>query len=231
MAPASKRDQNPTGGIQKCQSAEPRSYAACVTSIIYGIKANISSGFFDGRQFPSLEPYYIDNLNCDQPPNFKLTLSKTYIKGISGFQVVQVIPNYSPYVLKLNLPKLMVSGLYDLNTQISVIPLTGKGNFIVDLNNTQAEIRVQFLKDPQGLLKIGTVETRIKFGPSKFKLTGLFGGDKAANKLGNDVINLNPGFILDRVRPRISQHVSDTLYKIHVAIFQGLKYEDVFPST
>ncbi|XP_062553086.1 uncharacterized protein LOC134218194 [Armigeres subalbatus] len=220
--------------LQVC-SRNDEKLGECITKVVDKIRPNIANGEYGGgRTAPKLDPFSIDKLDIDNGPSFRAKMRNVTIDGLSKFEIQKIrpdIPNKRFYITA-KVPSCLVRGKYELNMNILLLKIAGKGNFNLTLDDTLVNMKVQYYlepKDGKSLLKFHPVELKIKFDKAVFYLQNLFGGDPALERIGNEAINANPHLLLDEVKPAIRDNLRDTLTLISNSVVEGSEEDELLP--
>ncbi|XP_053696325.1 uncharacterized protein LOC128743722 [Sabethes cyaneus] len=220
--------------LEVCSTSDPQ-LNQCIANVVEKLRPNIASGNYGpGRIATKLDPYFIEKLNIDHGPSFRANLNNVNIEGISKFELRKIREDlpYKRFNISAKLPSLYVYGQYELNMNILLLRIAGKGNFNLTLEDTLVSLKVQYQLDPKDgkdYVKFLPVDMKLKFAGAKFWLQNLFNGDPVLEQVGNQAINSNPHLLLDEVRPSIEEHLRESLTEISNTVVQGAEERELLP--
>ncbi|XP_055546855.1 uncharacterized protein LOC129731113 [Wyeomyia smithii] len=220
--------------LQVCSVSDPN-MGQCIANVVDKLRPNIASGNYgEGRVAAKLDPYYIEQLKIDHGPSFRANLNNVNVEGISQFEVRKIREDLANkrFNITAKLPSLLVYGKYDLNMNILLLRISGKGNFNLTLDNTLVSLKLQYDLDPKdgkNYIKFKPVDMRLKFDGAQFYLQNLFNGDPVLEKVGNQAINSNPHVLLEEVRPSIEGHLRESLTEISNTVVKGAEERELLP--
>ncbi|XP_055546858.1 uncharacterized protein LOC129731116 [Wyeomyia smithii] len=221
--------------LSVCSRNDPN-LGQCITNVVYRIRKNVADGNYgDGRAAPKLDPMHFPQLAINNGPGFKLVLSDVTIRGASGFNIQQLRDNLPAkrFDIVSTIPVMHISGQYDLNMSILLLKVNGKGKFNLVLNDTIANMRMEYQTVPSGgknFVRFHPIELKLKFTKARFNFNGLFNGDPALEEFGNKAINENPHLLLDEVRPSFEKNLARVFTEISNSVVQGAEESELLPS-
>ncbi|XP_001653027.2 uncharacterized protein LOC5569810 isoform X2 [Aedes aegypti] len=209
----------------------------CIMKVVDKIRPNIANGDYGGgRTAPKLDPFSIDKVDIDHGPSFRAKMRDVTIVGLSKFVLRKIRPDLpnKRFLISASVPSCYVRGKYELNMNILLLKIAGKGDFNLTLGDTQVNMMVQYYLEPKGgknYLKFRPVEIKIKFDKALFYLKNLFGGDPTLEEIGNQAINANPHLLLDEVKPAIKDKLQESLTYISNSVVDGAEEDELLPRT
>lgn len=220
--------------LEVCSRDDPN-LGECIMKVVDKIRPNIANGDYGGgRTAPKLDPFSIDKVDIDHGPSFRAKLRNVTIDGFSKFVLKKVrsdLPNQR-FLISATVPSCFVKGKYELNMNILLLKINGKGDFNLTLDNTLVNMMIQYYLEPKGdkkYLKFRPVELKIKFDKAKFYLKNLFGGDPTLEEIGNQAINANPHLLLDEVKPAIKNKLQESLTFMSNSVVEGAEEDELLP--
>ncbi|XP_055642799.1 circadian clock-controlled protein daywake-like [Toxorhynchites rutilus septentrionalis] len=222
--------------LEVCKRNDP-ALGQCIINVVEKIRPNIASGNYgENRNAPPLDPLLIDKIDIDHGPSFRANLRDISIAGVSGFVIRKIrddVPNRM-FNISAKLPSLLVKGKYDLDMNILLLKISGRGPFNLTLDDTLVSLKVKYFlepKDGKNYLKFHPVGLKIKFNDARFYLKNLFNGDPALEEIGNQAINANPHVLLDEVKPSLMDKLTLSLTEISNAVVAGGEEDELLPSS
>ncbi|XP_055596424.1 uncharacterized protein LOC129746657 [Uranotaenia lowii] len=217
-----------------CHTEDPK-FSECVADVVDKIRPNIASGNFGkDRVAVPLDPYWMDKMDIDHGRSFRCFLRNVTIEGVSTFQILKIKKDIPAkrFNITVRIPKLFVFGKYDLDMNILLLKISGKGDFNLTLGNTLVSLKLQYFadtKDGKDYMQYRPLEIKFKFDKAEFYLKNLFNGDPALEKIGNQAINADPHVLLEEVRPSMEQQLRDSLTDISNTVVRGSEILELLP--
>lgn len=207
----------------------------CIMKVVDKLRPNIANGDYGGgRTAPKLDPFAIEKVDIDHGPSFRAKMRNVTIDGLSKFVLKKIRPDLPSkrFLISATVPTCFVRGKYELNMNILLLKINGKGDFNLTLDNTLVNMMVQYYiesKDGKNYFKFRPVELKIKFDKAKFYLKNLFGGDPTLEEIGNQAINANPHLLLDEVKPAMKDKLQESLTYISNSVVEGAEEDELLP--
>uniref|UniRef100_A0A8D8JSC3 Protein takeout n=2 Tax=Culex pipiens TaxID=7175 RepID=A0A8D8JSC3_CULPI len=220
--------------LKVCSRSDPK-LSQCITNVVDMIRPNIASGDYGpGRKAPGLDPYPIAQMKIDHGASFKCNLDDVVIEGVSKFEIKKIRQNIPEkgFNITVRLPTTFVHGKYDLNMNILLLQLTGKGPFNLTLENTLVNFKIRYFlepKDGKEYFKFHPIDLRFKFDKAQFYLKNLFNGDPTLEQIGNQAINANPHILLEEVRPSMEAHLKKSLTAVANKVVENSTEQELLP--
>lgn len=146
----------------------------------------------------------------------------------SGFETD---PTHGKFEMRATVPKVQLTGLYNIQGKVLVLPIQGDGRSTLDFENLQITIKAKpVLVTKNGRQYIEAAKFKLDFTTTRFGLhfTNLFNGDKMLGDNMNLFLNENSADILAELKPSI-QLALEQIFEILVnRIFAKVPYEDLF---
>lgn len=220
--------------LSVCSRNDPN-LEQCIINVVERIKPNVAAGDYgDGRPAPKMDPVYFERLAITNGPGLQLNLTQVTIDGNSKFKIQKI--RFNPDERKLNItaiiPRLDITGKYGLDMAILLMRATGKGDFHIVLNDTIANLKVEYKVVPtngKNYIRFNPINLKLKFPKARFYLTGLFNGDRELEAFGNRAINENPNLLLDEVKPVFEKNLARIFTDISNSVVQGAEESELLP--
>lgn len=218
--------------LTACSSGDP-GFERCVKAVVEAIRPAIAEGNYGEGQpkAPPLEPISIDQMTIDRGAGFRCKLTDVKIAGAGDFAMRRVKLNKSEkmFNVSVRLPTMLVRGQYELDMQILVLRISGRGDFNLDLNNTICNMQMTyFFKDDQ-TVQFRPITVKLRFDKARFQLENLFNGDPTLGRVGNEAINQDPHVLLSEVKPAFEESLGKYFTDIANAAVAGASEQDILP--
>ncbi|XP_058819344.1 uncharacterized protein LOC131682126 [Topomyia yanbarensis] len=220
--------------LSVCSRSNPN-MEKCITNAVYRIRQNVANGDYgDGRSATRLDPIYFDKLAIVNGQGLRLILTNVTIQGASGFEIKKIRDHLAErkFDIVSKIPVMQINGKYDLDMNVLLMKTTGKGHFNLVLNDTIANMLMEYQVAPVGgknFIRFNPIDLKLKFGKARFNLTGLFSGDPTLEQVGNRVINENPNLLLDEVKPVFEANLGRIFTDISNSVVQGAEESELLP--
>ncbi|XP_064548412.1 protein takeout [Drosophila montana] len=185
--------------IQKCTIADEKCLLDGMNYVIRNYAATGSKGLGLVR----LDPLRIKKLSLGKNPNspvsIDLSFSNADLIGLSEAQVQRVSAFTKdlsrPIVFDMASPRITLRGPYSVEGRVLILPVVGKGNAQIVLENCQVHAVVKLSTVSKGPHQTyaEVTEVKMRLEPSRviYKLDGLFNGQKELSENLHVLINEN----------------------------------------
>lgn len=168
-------------------------------------------------KIPPLDPMTIDNIQFNEKASVvqvTATFSKVVVKGLRGLvpKSVNVDPATKTIKLALSIPALYVTGTYNIDGVILLLPVKGNGPFTLNLTNIEGE-GVCHLSREGDKVKLGALKITFKIGTIRVRLDSLV-GEPSVGEAINNMLNDNSQQIFDDIKPKIEQQLGERILDI-----------------
>ncbi|XP_014254914.1 protein takeout-like [Cimex lectularius] len=191
-------------------------------------------------RLPPLDPLVLDKVEISPTGasgsvTMRLRCYRCHVYGLKNarLQDVKLNLNKRQINIKLNIPRLVVTGKYDVSGRILVLPISGRGISNITLTN----VNVVAGLDWKSLKRKGEeysqfVKHRVTFTASllRINLSNLF-GDRLLSDNMNLILNENWREVLRDLAPSISDTVGHIIRVTLNQIFDLIPYSQFFPDT
>ncbi|XP_034238684.1 protein takeout-like [Thrips palmi] len=197
--------------VVPCKSKDP-GLNECVRQAAQDIIVKGAKGIPE-LGIPVLDPAKVGKLELER--NGALTMSLVFNNsthyGLAGIKIrsASVDPRNNVYNFSVLIPHYVVSGEYDINGRVILLPINGRGQANLTFTNTEAEWSfsgVQEQRDGQTFLRLDKLVTRIHDDSPKrvqVHFDGLFGGNKLLGDTMNNFMNTNWKEITQQLKPSV----------------------------
>ncbi|KAK4879329.1 hypothetical protein RN001_007475 [Aquatica leii] len=219
--------------IHICKRSDP-DVAKCIMNSIEVIRPRLKKGITE-LGVPALEPLRIHDLDIGRgSPNFKADLTNIDVFGSSDFQIHKLKVNVPTltFRVQVTLPLLRLSGHYDVNARILVVPFKGQGKFHANATQcTGTAVLKGSLNEQNGVkrLHFTKLDLKLQIGDYNIKLESGANSDPIIIQAANDVFNQNRKDFIEIAAPFIETRVSEMILEIANDIVKNFEYDEVFP--
>jgi len=221
--------------LPRCHAGDGQCLKQTITQTLTLVK--------NGRReinLPPIEPLHVSKLEINQgndsPVAITLSFRDLNVYGLSTATVTKVNgfeadPRTSKYELEAKVPKLTLRGKYKINGKVLILPITGKGNSELVLDNVL--FRIKFIPkttEREGKRFIHTDKFKLNFDTTRLHLyfENLFGGDKLLGDNMNRFLNDNWEDILRELKPAVVDAFTTIVTSVINGIFSKVSYDDIF---
>lgn len=200
----------------------------------------IKKNRFEDFGMPPIDPLLIQKMDIEQGGNNSVQISLKFRKvslfGLSDARVYKISgfqadPERNKLEIKLKTPLGVIEGPYSINGKVLVLPIQGKGNIKLELQNLDVTLKFLTKKVERNGKKFMEVE-RSKFSydvtGAKVHFTNLFNGDKVLGNNMNAFLNENWRISLDELRKPIGTSFSEVFKNLLNKVFEGSPYDEFF---
>ncbi|KAK9504242.1 hypothetical protein O3M35_010617 [Rhynocoris fuscipes] len=192
-------------------------------------------------RLPRLEPLLLERVeihpsNNGGSINMRLTCYKCLVIGLSQSKLkdIKLDLDKRHIDIKLSIPRLSVTGKYDVAGKVLLFPITGKGISNITLTDldVNAGLDWKLIKRKRHEFSQFT-RHRVTFTATglKMHLSNLFNGDKLLSDNMNMILNTNWREVLNDLKPSISDTVGQIIRITLNQIFDVIPYSQFFPDT
>lgn len=181
-----------------CSKSDPK-LSECIEKVIANGGAKFTEGIPELGIAP-LDPVQLGTVYVDNP-SLKLIFTDTVVTGLKGFRV-------NSYKINLEKKKAMfdftanvtLKAHYDMNGQILILPIKGKGQSKIKITNLNIVVKYDF-EDVNGHWVIPSYKDHYKMDRAQFKFNNLFNGNKELGDTIHTVINTNWEPVIKELAP------------------------------
>lgn len=187
-----------------------------------------------------IDPLLIKKMDIEQGGNASVTinlkfrnvnligLAKSEVYKITGFKED---PEKNKLEIKFKSPLGTIQGPYQINGKILVLPIQGKGNVTLNLENL--DISLKFLtakveRDGKIYMHIERSKFSYDVTGANVNFTNLFNGDKALGDNMNAFLNINWRILLDELKKPITTSFAEVFQKLMNEMFEKTPYNEFF---
>ncbi|XP_041973773.1 protein takeout-like [Aricia agestis] len=208
---------------------------ACVLENIEHLRPYLARGIPE-LHVPSIEPFYIPELIAISGELASLHASGKNLKvsGLSNYTVKSLDVDLDKITIraKVRFPKLHFDGLYNIDTQILVVPIKGEGALTAHASKCEADVVIKSKIDNRNgadYLRFTKADISVAVKDYMIRLDGLFNGDKALGDATNEVINQNKQDFLKATLPYLEKTVAKLVLDLANKIMESTPYSELLP--
>ncbi|KAK5638341.1 hypothetical protein RI129_012636 [Pyrocoelia pectoralis] len=212
--------------------------SACIYDSIMELKPQLINGIPE-LGVPGLEPLLLDTIVIDSlGGGTRLATNLTDLKvfGASGFDILKLTPTLTKkgynFRFDVNIPKLRITAMYELDSKILFLDLKGKGPFYANVSDYHFECIMKGHKvkiEERNHLEFEDMKCNLVIGDVSVLLDKLFERNPTLAKATNDVINDNAHVLFDEIKPGVLKAVAKRFTEIANKITLSFTYEELFP--
>ncbi|KAG8221912.1 hypothetical protein J437_LFUL002471 [Ladona fulva] len=234
-APVAAKPAKIPSYIHVCKKNDPK-VNDCIKKSIEDMRPQLIKGIPE-INVPAFEPLVLPEVvvkSGNPGANFKATGKNVKVYGGGGFILdsVQADLNKNEFKASLTFPNLFFESAYEVDGQILVLPLKGKGPLTANATNVKGEILLKGeVKEKGGdkFLTFTSLNVKVKIDNYKIHLDGLFGGDKVLGDATNAALNEGNVDFIRAVTPVVEETTAAVLLKIANQIVESFTYDELFP--
>ncbi|XP_011631203.1 circadian clock-controlled protein-like [Pogonomyrmex barbatus] len=185
-------------------------YNKCILKQVQILTPLLAKGV-PSLKLPALDPLFLPSLTVDrnlESLKIKANMSQIRVYGGTNYilQDLKANPNDLTVSFKARVPHMYVSGDYDVQGRLLLLPLSGIGNFKGNFTDTDVQVSAQGkeVTDKNGVqrFEIDKLITKIRVGDGNIKLKSPPAHTLAADAAAT-FFNANPRLVLDIASPII----------------------------
>ncbi|XP_063374598.1 circadian clock-controlled protein daywake-like [Cydia amplana] len=197
--------------IKQC-SYNDAEFASCVKQQVVLSLPQFTKGIPE-LGVPSIDPIDLDDIIIDGN-GLKLSLRKAQMHGLSTVHVTDLKVNLKDesFTLKF-VANMSVSGVYNIDGRILVLPIKGDGDCLILVDNTEVEISSKLtpVKGKTGEhLKLVTPNYKYQIEKTTFQFKNLFNGNKELSDSMHQFANANWKQLMDDLAPPVIKQIVRT---------------------
>ncbi|GAB1869773.1 Circadian clock-controlled protein [Camponotus japonicus] len=223
-------------GVTSCPRTDNLEYNKCILKQLETLTPLLVKGV-PSLKLPALDPLFLPSLTVDrnlESLKLKANMSQIRVYGATNYVVhdLKANPNDLTVSLKVQLPHVYMSGEYDVQGRLLLLPLSGVGNFKGNFTDTEAQVSAQGkeVTDKNGVqrLEVDKLVTKIRVGHGNIKLkappTHTLAADAAAT-----FFNSNPRLVLDIASPIIEDTAATVSKALAARALSVLTKQELVP--
>ncbi|GLG97779.1 Protein takeout [Gryllus bimaculatus] len=189
-------------------------------------------------KLPSLNPLRVQEIRVDQEGSvgLNLLLRDLDIVGLGDGDLRSVRFDPKQLVLDVHLfvPRLQLLGKYNISGRILIIPIHGKGDANITLDNVPLNYTLRFaMETRKGKEYLKVVDKNIEFDASQahFTFENLFDGDERLRANVRRVVNENWRQVIEDIGPPVVSAIGEVVTQLLKGFVSAVPYDELFPDT
>ncbi|XP_044726747.1 protein takeout-like [Chrysoperla carnea] len=188
---------------------------------------------YPSLNIPVLSPLKIDQIKVENTGQLNIVINDAVVRGLedakaSKFNIDLKSHNIN---LRLNIPNLNIQGEYEMEGQVLVLPLNGKGACNITAVNGDFDIAVSYtLYDKDGVqyAKIEKVDVAIDIKDAHLYFANLLNAKKQVSDDINALLNKEWRQVIHDLEPAIKETVSLIVTQVGNGIIDKVPYAEIF---
>jgi len=228
QAPASGQNKY-DDRVKACydKNKEVDKFSVCLTQVWHDLREELSKGIPE-EKIPPLDPLSIKNFLMEVKGDVvdaKANFLDIIVKGGGKFEFEQLQIHKANKSLTgtLKFPVLYISGKYDMQGEILLLPINSKGLFTLNLTAVVAHV-VGHLGRKSGILTLEKVDIDFTVKDIKIELVDPDNKDAIGDAVRN-MLNDNSQAILEDIRPDLAKKIGDVVMNNMGTAFKSLPAE------
>ncbi|KAF6200078.1 hypothetical protein GE061_006379 [Apolygus lucorum] len=231
-------------GVSVSESAKfPKNWKNCkndekLNDCLKDALQNVIPFFVEG--IPNLGVHSLDPLHFDQisigkgsgPVSLDLDFMDFDVTGIKDVTVDSVDTDWKIMRLEGSTPKLELKGKYKIDGKVLVLPVTGLGDCLLEMDNFRAHVIANMSEKSTGsktYYNIDHMDFHFDTDLLKLHFDNLFNGDKALGDQMNIFVNENWKEILTELRPAVAKSFAMAFKEIGNRVFTKIPKDLITP--
>ncbi|EGI67977.1 Circadian clock-controlled protein, partial [Acromyrmex echinatior] len=222
--------------IKICNRKDPE-INNCVLNSIEQLRSKLKIGIPE-LEVPAIEPFTLKHvrlLRGPQAARLDINLTNIQIFGPSTFKIqdFKIDPENVFVTFKIGFDKLDFKGKYQINAQILLLNIVGKGDLtgtFLDYNSDCFMKSQKIIKNNKTYVNFEKMKFKIKINKAIINFNNLFGGDTILGSTTNEILNANSDFLIDEIKPVLEDNLSDLFTRIANKITLKFTYDNLFPN-
>lgn len=215
--------------LRQCRVDNNIQLNSCLIQTMESLRPHLRTGVKE-LSLPVLEPMFIPNLNFRQgngAVNINAVFRNLEIRGLSSFNTtyINADPQSRTLTVGLYIPELRVTGSYDLDGLLILLPIEGRGPFWTTFNGINANgvgnIDIAGA-GPTERLMVSNVQVDFDINRMRVKLDNLFNGDPILGEAVHLFLNENGKEVLAEIKPEIQRRLNELVQKVMNDAFSQL---------
>ncbi|KAK5645612.1 hypothetical protein RI129_004076 [Pyrocoelia pectoralis] len=220
--------------IHVCNARDPE-LPKCINNSINHLRPRFQSGIKD-LEVPPLEPLKLNEIKLRRGPSavaLDCNITNFKVWGPSSFVITDLKVNLDKniFVFKTIIPHLYFKGNYNLNMNILLINVRGRGPIEGNCTNYGSEVVMKgrkILINNEEHLKFDKIRLRLSIGKSKIVLGNLPGGDSILREVTDSLVNDNSDLFINEIKPTLERGLAEKFTEIANKITLRFTYKELF---
>jgi len=221
--------------IHICKADDPN-IVPCINNSVNLLRPRLKTGIPE-LDVPPMEPLMLNEIKLKRGPSgaaIDCNITNLKVWGAASFVITEMKPEVrkNKFTFKLWLPRLHFKGHYELDMNILLINVKGKGPIEGDFINYGSEVVMKgrkIMKNNEEYLKFDRIRLRLVIGKTKIHLDNLFNNDPILTQVSNEVINENSDVFINEIKPALEYSLGEKFTDIANKITLRFTYKELFP--
>ncbi|XP_067014572.2 circadian clock-controlled protein daywake [Anabrus simplex] len=221
--------------VHVCKKNDPN-FDSCVLKSVDSLRPHLLKGI-PKMHVPPYDPLVIPALDVVrdlEALKVKASMKDITAYGANGFVVDKFKTDIEGLSVEMavTLPKLYATCEYDVDGQLLVVPLKGKGFFKGNFTDVKVQMSGKgkiVTKDDVKYVEATTIKAKLSVGGSEVDFGNHDNSTRAIAESAANFINQNMRQVLDVVRPVAEETVEEVALQIANSIFLHLPYDEILP--
>lgn len=218
--------------IQPCSRSDPQ-LNSCIKNSFNALKQNLPTGIPE-LGVPPIEPLEIDELimeNNAGAVRIKARFSNIVVYGASNYSVRDVrndIKNLR-IDMSLGIPRVEVTGKYDVVGNVLLLPVQSRGNFWAEFSNISAIAKIfgeERFKGDKSFMHINKLGIDFTMKNAKFKVEDKLNLQSVLGDAINQFLNTNSKELIQEMRPTASKSIAKVFKEILNTAFSKVEMKE-----
>ncbi|XP_013148579.1 PREDICTED: uncharacterized protein LOC106111134 [Papilio polytes] len=196
--------------LPSCQRSDPQ-LDICIKNSFNSLRPHLARGLTD-LGVPPVEPLLIDRLvmeNSAGPVRVTAAFSNITVIGPSNYTVTKIRSDLKKMRIDMGLalPRIEVSGHYEVSGQVLLFPVRSQGNFWAAFIDVAAIVKIygkEIERDSEKYMSIERLLVDFKLKNSRFKVRDTVNHGSVIGEAMNQFLNNNAPEIIEEMRPAAS---------------------------
>ncbi|XP_047521226.1 uncharacterized protein LOC125060387 [Pieris napi] len=211
-----------------CSRSDPE-LDNCIKRSFNHLRPYLARGLTD-LDVPPVEPLLIDRLvmeNSAGPVRVTATFSNITVIGPSNYTVTKIRSDLKKLRIDLGLvlPRIEVTGRYEVTGQVLLFPVRSQGDFWASFTDVAAIVKIfgkEFLRQDTKYMTADRMLVDFKLRGSRFKVRDTVNYGSVIGEAMNQFLNNNAAEIIDEMRPAASAAIGK-----HFKVFLNAAFEKI----
>ncbi|XP_046975602.1 uncharacterized protein LOC124541707 [Vanessa cardui] len=202
---------------------------SCIKRSFNHLRPYLARGLPD-LEVPPVEPLFIDRLMMENnagPVRVRATFSNITVIGPSNYTVTKIRSDLKKLRIDMGLvlPRIEVTGHYEVSGQVLLFPVRSQGDFWASFNDVVAIVKIfgkEIEREAVKYMTADRMQVDFKLKSSRFKVRDTVNHGSVIGEAMNQFLNNNAAEIIDEMRPAASAAIAK-----HFRIFLNAAFERI----
>lgn len=197
-----------------CSRSDPE-LDNCIKRSFNHLRPYLARGLPD-LDVPPVEPLFIDRLvmaNDAGPVRVRASFTNITVVGPSNYTVTKIRSDLSKLRIDMGLvlPRIEVTGHYEVSGQVLLFPVRSQGDFWASFNDVVAIVKIfgkEIERETVKYMSADRMQVDFKLKGSRFKVRDTVNHGSVIGEAMNQFLNNNAAEIIDEMRPAASAAIA-----------------------